>query len=194
MNALLTSDEEQALLRLARVTLQEWIQKESEDVDLSTFDLTETLSRNAGAFVTLHENGKLRGCIGYIEPIKPLYKTVIDNARNAATGDPRFAKVTATELPHIDIEISVMSPLRTIDSVDEIVVGTHGLVIRKDVNQGVFLPQVAVEQKWNLEQYLEGICRKAYLPAGAWKKGAQIQVFTAQVFGEKGRAEGETSP
>jgi AmmeMemoRadiSam system protein A len=187
MTTLLTPDEERTLLRLARVTLEAWIKNESKDVDLEMFDLTEPLSSRAGAFVTLHHEGKLRGCIGYIEPIKPLYEAVMDNARNAATNDPRFPKVTVTELPYVDVEISVMSPLRKIDSVDEIVIGEHGLVIKKDYNQGVFLPQVAVEQKWNLEQYLEGICRKAYLPTDAWKEDAELEVFTAQVFGEKER-------
>jgi len=181
----LTADEEQTLLRLARATLKEWVEKGSQKVDLAQFTLTPTLKRNAGAFVTLHERGDLRGCIGYIEPIKPLHETVMENARNAATEDYRFPPVKAGELGVIDIEISVMSPLRKIKSVDDIVIGKHGLIIKKSSNQGVFLPQVPVEQGWNLEQYLEGICRKAGLPRGAWKEGAELLVFTAQVFGEK---------
>jgi len=187
---ILTPDEEQTLLKLARETLVQWVVHNSANVDLSKFDLTPALKRKAGAFVTLHEEGRLRGCIGYIEPIKPLYEAVMDNARNAATRDVRFPPVTATELPHIDIEISVMSPLRKISSVDEIVIGKHGLVIEKGINRGVFLPQVPVEQGWNLEQYLEGICRKAFLPPDAWKHGATLYVFTAQVFGEKDRRGG----
>lgn len=184
---ILSDEEEQTLLRLARATLSQWIERGSKQVDLSQFNLTEALKRKAGVFVTLHENGRLRGCIGYIEPIKPLYEAVMDNARNAATNDPRFPAVTARELDRIDIEISVMSPLRQIETIDEIVIGKHGLVIEKGLNRGVFLPQVPVEQGWNLQQYLEGICRKAFLPPDAWKKGAKLYVFTAQVFGEKPR-------
>lgn len=181
----LSDEEEQTLLKLARTSLNEWINNKSDDVNLSKFDLTPNLRRDAGAFVTLHEKGRLRGCIGYIMPIKPLYETVLENARNASTGDPRFPKVAAKELPDIDIEISVMSPLHKIDSINEIEIGRHGLLIKKGASQGVFLPQVPVDQGWDLNQYLEGICRKAYLPRGAWKTGAELQVFTAQVFGEK---------
>jgi hypothetical protein len=186
----LTAEEEQALLKLARATLVEWVGRGSKKMDLSPFNLTPVLKRNAGAFVTFHKQGDLRGCIGYIEPIKPLHETVMDNARNAATNDPRFPAVTKDELDDIDIEISVMSPLRKVSNVNEIVVGKHGLVIKKGWNQGVFLPQVPVEQGWNLTQYLEGICRKASLPRGAWKEGAELLVFTAQVFGEKERPAG----
>lgn len=182
---ILTPDEEQTLLKLARATLVQWIEKDSDSVDLSSFDLTPALRKKAGAFVTLKSKGRLRGCIGYIEPIKPLYETVIENARNAATKDPRFPAVTGTELPHIHVDISVMSPLRKIDSVEAIVVGRHGLVIEKGFNRGVFLPQVPVEQRWNLQQYLEGICAKANLSPGSWKEGATLYVFSAQVFGEK---------
>jgi AmmeMemoRadiSam system protein A len=189
----LSEAEEQTLLRLARTTLAEWVERQSKSVDLTKFELTPILRRKSGAFVTLHAQGDLRGCIGYIEGIKPLYETVMDNARNAATEDTRFSPVGKAELAQIDIEISALSPLRKIGSVEEIVIGKHGLLIKKGYNQGVFLPQVPVEQGWNLEQYLEGICRKAYLPRGAWKEGAELQVFTAQVFGEKeSRAGGKT--
>jgi len=172
-------------LRLARTTLVEWVERGSKKVDLSQFDLTPTLRRKLGAFVTLHARGDLRGCIGYIEAIKPLCETVMENACNAATRDTRFSPATKKELRDIDIEISVLSPMRKIESVKEIVIGKHGLFIQKGFYQGVFLPQVPVEQGWNLDQYLEGICRKAGLPRGAWKEGADLSVFTAQVFGEK---------
>jgi len=181
-----TAEEEQTLLRLARVTLTEWVERGSKKVDLSSFDLTPPLRRKLGAFVTLHSHGELRGCIGYVEPIKSLYETVMDNARHAATEDSRFPPVTKKELRDIDIEISVLSPMRKIAAVNEIVIGKHGLMLKKGLfNQGIFLPQVPVEQGWNLDQYLEGICRKAGLPQGAWKEGAELSVFTAQVFGEK---------
>jgi hypothetical protein len=184
----LTAAEEKALLKLARRTLVEWVTNHSRKFNLAEFALTPKLKENAGAFVTLHERGHLRGCIGYIEPIKPLHQTIMENACNAATSDYRFPTVQAKELPDIDIEISVMSPLRKIAKVDEIVVGKHGLLIKKGINQGVFLPQVPVEQKWNRDQYLEAICRKAYLSPGSWRD-AELFVFTAQVFGEKESSE-----
>ncbi|MBM3333130.1 AmmeMemoRadiSam system protein A [Candidatus Sumerlaeota bacterium] len=181
----LSGDEEQTLLRLARATLVEWLERGSRKVDLSKFDLTPALRRDAGVFVTLHKHGQLRGCIGHTDPIKPLYEAVIENAINAAANDWRFPTVTKRELADLDIEISVMSPLRKIKSPEEIVIGRHGLMIEKRSRRGIFLPQVPVEQGWNREQYLEEICRKAELPPGSWKEGAELQVFTAQVFGEK---------
>jgi len=189
----LTDEEEKTLLRLARVTLVEWVERGSKKVDTSPFDLTPALQRSQGAFVTLHERGQLRGCIGYVMPIKPLYQTVMDNARNAAMEDPRFRPVTKEELREIDIEISVMSPLEKIKSVDEIVIGKHGVLIKKGGRQGLYLPQVPVEQGWNLEQYLESLCfEKAGLPRDAWKEGAEIYIYSAQVFGEKeSRAKGK---
>jgi len=186
----LSPEEEQTLLQLARRSLTEWVARHNDKINFAPFQLTDNLRRPAGAFVTLHERGELRGCIGYIQPLKPLFETVMENARNAATDDPRFDAVTAAELPAIDLEISVMSPLRKIGALDEIVVGRHGLLIQKGFYQGVFLPQVPVEQKWNRDQYLEGICRKAHLPRGAWREGADLFVFTAQVFGEKDSTEG----
>jgi hypothetical protein len=187
---ILTEAEEQTCLRLARATLVEWVEHGSKNVDLAKFDLTPTLRQKLGAFVTLHARGDLRGCIGYPQAIKPLYETIMDNARNAATEDTRFSPVTKREIADIDIEISVLSPMREIESAKEIVIGKHGLLIKKGWNQGIFLPQVPVEQGWNLDQYLEGICRKAGLPRGAWKEGAELSVFTAQVFGEKERLAG----
>jgi AmmeMemoRadiSam system protein B/AmmeMemoRadiSam system protein A len=143
------------------------------------------LTRDSGAFVTLKKHGALRGCIGYIEAVKPLYEAIAEMAESAALRDPRFNAVKPTELGEIDLEISVLSPLRPLKSIDEIVVGKHGLVLTSGLRRGVLLPQVPTEQGWNRDQFLEGLCRKTGVPDRAWEKGAKLEVFTAQVFGER---------
>lgn len=185
-NGELSPDEQQTLLKLARDTLETSLRQKDKAVpDLAQYELTPQLREKSGVFVTLKKHGQLRGCIGYIEGIKPIYQTVIDNAKNAAFNDPRFPKVRADELKDITIEISVMSPLRRIKSVDEIVVGKHGLTIEKGSHHGLLLPQVPGEWGWNRDTFLVHICRKAGLPDDAWKEGATLKVFSAQVFGEK---------
>jgi len=182
----LSSAEQQTLLKLARDTLQTLLQQKGKaGPDLARYELTPRLREKAGVFVTLKKHGQLRGCIGYIEGIKPIYQTVIDNAKNAAFNDPRFPKVRADELKDIMIEISVMTPLRRIQSVDEIVVGKHGLTIEKGYHHGLLLPQVPGEWGWDRDTFLVHICRKAGLPDDAWKEGATLKVFSAQVFGEE---------
>jgi AmmeMemoRadiSam system protein B/AmmeMemoRadiSam system protein A len=144
------------------------------------------LKRRCGAFVTLKERGELRGCIGYIEAIKPLFQTVADVAASAALNDPRFMPVSPEELPDLTLEISVLTPLRRLTDPAEIVIGKHGLLIRKGGYQGLLLPQVATEWGWDKWQFLEHTCRKAGLPPDAWKDPqAEIYTFTAQVFGEE---------
>ncbi len=140
------------------------------------------LLENRGAFVTLTQNRMLRGCIGYIEGIKPLMQAVVENAASAAVGDPRFRPVTPEEIPTLDLEISVLSPLQSVPGPSDIIVGTHGILLDKDGRRSVFLPQVAGEQGWDLETTLTHLALKAGLPADAWRDGAQFQVFTALVF------------
>jgi hypothetical protein len=148
--------------------------------------LTPRLSEKRGAFVTLHEHGQLRGCIGYIEAVKPLYQAVSDMAVAASTEDPRFPPVETHELDSIDIEITVLSPMHSIPSPDSVVVGKHGVVINKSGRSAVFLPQVPVEEGWDRNTYLSQLCLKAQLPRDAWKSpDARLSVFTGQVFGEK---------
>jgi AmmeMemoRadiSam system protein A len=139
-----------------------------------------------GAFVTLHWKGHLRGCIGMLEARAPLDKTVREMAEAAALRDYRFQPVTAEEIPEIDIEISALSPLRKIDDVNEIDIGTHGIWITKGVYRGVLLPQVATEQGYDRITFLQQTCRKAGLPPDAWKDtDTIIEIFSADVFGEK---------
>nr|HID59222.1 AmmeMemoRadiSam system protein A [Desulfobacterales bacterium] len=138
-----------------------------------------------GAFVTLHKKGALRGCIGVFTSDKPLYRTVQEMALAAAFEDPRFAPLTREELDEIDIEISVLSPLKRIDDLKSIEVGKHGLYIVKGLNRGVLLPQVASEHNWDRETFLTQTCYKAGLPGDCWKGDCEVYTFTAQIFGEK---------
>jgi len=143
----------------------------------------DRLREKRAAFVSLHKRGELRGCIGSTMARLPLDQAVADAAYSAAMQDPRFDPVTVDELPDIDVEISVLSPLAEIRP-EEIVVGRHGLMISSDFARGLLLPQVAESRGWSAERFLEETCRKAGLPGDAWRHGAKIQAFTAAVFGE----------
>ncbi|MCS7314737.1 MAG: AmmeMemoRadiSam system protein B [Bryobacteraceae bacterium] len=144
------------------------------------------LLEDRGAFVTLKRHGQLRGCIGYVFPVKPLYLTVRDVAAMAAVRDERFPPVTTKELDELEYEVSVLSPLRRVLSVEEIVVGRHGLVVKRGDREGLLLPQVASEQRWDRRTFLEQTCLKAGLPPGAWRDPeTDIFRFTAFVFDER---------
>ena len=146
----------------------------------------KSIEQDRGAFVTLKINGRLRGCIGYTAPIKPLYLTVRDVAIQAATNDPRFSPVSVEELPELEYEISVLSPFHHVRDVNEIQVGRDGLLIKKGPYVGLLLPQVPVEWGWDRETFLQQTCRKAGLPPDAWKDPeADLFRFTAFVFGDK---------
>jgi AmmeMemoRadiSam system protein B/AmmeMemoRadiSam system protein A len=141
------------------------------------------LKENRGAFVTLQKRGQLRGCIGYIEGHGPLHHTIQEMAEAAAFRDPRFSPVKEKELPELDIEISVLTPLQRIKDVNEIQVGTHGIYIKKGWYSGLLLPQVATEYGWNRQTFLEHTCQKAGLPSTAWKeKDTEIYIFSADIF------------
>jgi AmmeMemoRadiSam system protein A len=127
----------------------------------------------------------LRGCIGYTSAVKPLYMTVRDTATLAAIRDPRFQPVEASELPLLDYEISVLSPLRRVTDIQQIKVGEHGLLMKNGDNEGLLLPQVPVEQNWDRQTFLEQTCAKAGMSPGCWKdEDTDIFMFTAVVFGE----------
>lgn len=143
------------------------------------------LTQKSGAFVTITKDGQLRGCIGFIEALYPLYQSVAKAARSAACQDPRFYPVQPNELNDIKLEISVLYPPVKVENIEEIKVGRDGLIIKQDMHQGLLLPQVAMEYGWNCEQFLEQTCVKAGLSRDAWKKGAEIWRFEAQVFGER---------
>ena len=135
--------------------------------------------------MTLREAGALRGCIGYTSALKPLYMTVRDTATLAAIRDPRFQPVDTAELPRLDYEISVLSPLHRVLDIEQIRIGEHGLLMKNGENEGLLLPQVPVEHKWDRATFLEQTCAKAGLPFGCWKdEDTDIFSFTAVVFGE----------
>ena len=176
----LTEAEKDRLLELARAALEEAVRlgRMSEVAERS-----EALRIPCGAFVTLTGGNRLRGCIGHIEALRPLYVTVRECARAAALDDPRFEPVTPAELPSLRLEISVLSPLLDV-APQQVEVGRHGLLISRAAQRGLLLPQVAVEWNWDREQFLEETCLKAGVPADAWQHGARIQAFTAQVLEE----------
>ncbi|HIC89059.1 MAG TPA: AmmeMemoRadiSam system protein B [Anaerolineae bacterium] len=176
----LDEDAQHVLLTLARHTLDEYL----HDGVAPFVRPTQPALRALGAtFVTLKEDGELCGCIGELIARRPLYLSVQYSALHAALDDPRFPPVSPNELDRVSIEISVLSPPQPI-SVDEIQVGVHGLIIVKGSHHGVLLPQVPVEQGWDKEQYLRGLCRKAGLSEDRCWEDAQLYGFTAQVFGE----------
>lgn len=143
------------------------------------------LTRRSGAFVTLMENGELRGCIGHLEADHPLYQTVQEMATSAAFSDPRFPPLKKNEMDKISLEISILSPFQRITDVNQIEIGKHGLLISQGGGRGIFLPQVPVEQGWDLPAYLTNLCLKAGLPDKCWtKEDAVLYTFTAVVFGE----------
>lgn len=144
---------------------------------------TPHLAEERGAFTTLHLNGELRGCIGYVLPVSSLYKTVANTAVAAAFEDPRFDPVTVEEAAALKAEISVMSPLFPI-SPEQVEVGKHGLLVSLGMRRGLLLPQVPFEHGWDRVTFLNETCRKAWLPVDAWQRGAALQAFTAEIFGE----------
>jgi len=146
----------------------------------------EDLPEASGAFVTLKKKGELRGCIGTLECRAPLAEEVARVAVCAAREDPRFEPVRASELDEIDVEVSVLGPLEQIDPLDPtaIVIGVHGLVVERGYRRGLLLPQVATELNWDREAFLAHTCLKAGLPADAWRSGAKVYRFAAEVFGD----------
>jgi AmmeMemoRadiSam system protein A len=147
----------------------------------------DTLKRPAGAFVTLKTaDGDLRGCIGSIQAVEPMYQAVSSSAISAALRDPRFHPVQAAELPALELEISVMGPIERVTDIKQIQPGRDGLIIRRGRNAGLLLPQVATEYGWGTEEFLDHTCVKAGLPPGCWRSpDTQIEKFSAEVFGEK---------
>ena len=144
------------------------------------------LAQPRGVFTTLHLRGELRGCVGYVLPVSPVYVAVAETARAAAFEDARFYPVTLEEARHLEIELSILSPPQPI-SPESVEIGCHGLLISMNGRRGLLLPQVPVEHHWDRITFLQQTSRKAGLPVDAWQKGATIEAFTAEVFGEDSR-------
>ena len=183
-NNMLNEEQKKKMLKLARASIMHYLKTGGR---LDTKEGDPVLNEEMGAFVTLHRRGALRGCIGNMVGRGPFYLTVRDMAIEAATGDPRFRLVTLDEMDEIDIEISALSPLKKIKNPDVIEAGKHGVIVKQGFRSGVYLPQVATEQGWDREQFMNSLCgQKAGMDADAWKKGdCDIYIFTAEVFGEK---------
>ncbi|MFB0566455.1 MAG: AmmeMemoRadiSam system protein B [Candidatus Aminicenantaceae bacterium] len=175
----LTLEEKKELIKISQLAITKFINVKNI-LDYKTQNSNFLVKK--GAFVTLKKRGYLRGCIGIIEPLFPLYQTVIRASIYAACEDPRFPPVAPKELNDLEIEISVLSPLEKISNPKQVIVGKHGLVISKNGKKGLLLPQVPVENNWSRKEFLEQACIKSGLPREAWKKGAEIYIFEAIVF------------
>lgn len=176
--------EQKALLTVARGSIAEALGVGARP----TVEAGGALGRPRGAFVTLHtQGGDLRGCVGTFQPRGTLLDTVAEMARAAAFDDPRFPPVRAEELETLEVEISALSELAP-GAPGAVEVGIHGLCVQRGFHRGVLLPQVAVEERWDRETFLDHTCLKAGLPPGAWRQpDTKLFTFTAEVFGEKER-------
>ena len=191
MDFAITDEEKKALLTKARETIAAKLEKRQPRYQLGPAlekaikEGTSALSKPCGAFVTLHLGGKLRGCIGRMNAVTALEETVRIMAIEAAFGDPRFPPLDASEFSGISIEISALSPMEICPNPRSVKVGVHGLYLMHRGRSGVLLPQVPVEQGWNLDEYLDYICVKAGLPSHSYDApGAELFTFTAVVFGD----------
>ena len=177
---MLTRDTQRQLLAIARAALEARVRGTR---------VPESGSKGSnqpgqGAFVTIFCNGELRGCLGRVTSDWPLPDLVRHLAREVADSDPRFTPVAPHELEDIALEVSVLTPEREIRSIDEIELGRHGLIVEQGSRKGLLLPQVPTEHEWDRETFVSQTCLKAGLPADAWRHGARLLVFEAQVFGE----------
>lgn len=177
----LTDQEKRFLVEYSRRVLIDYT-TQRQTPDIISHGRLDTMKR--GAFVTLYKKNNLRGCIGYIEPIKTCLEAVRDNTISAAARDPRFSVVIPGELDDITIEISILTPPEAIDSWRDIEIGKHGIILEKGHNRSVFLPQVPVEQQWDLETTLNHLAMKAGLPFDAWKDNTGFKVFETEIIKE----------
>jgi AmmeMemoRadiSam system protein A len=180
----LTDAEKETLFAIAMDTLDWCTRADRKSFDFSRYQLTDKLKTKTATFVTLKvkANDELRGCIGSLEPHEALYMSVHNNAVNAALNDTRFEQVRNTEIQSLDVHVSILSPIVDIASLDGFKLGEHGIILSKMGRRAVFLPEVAIEQKWTREQTLSYLSRKAGLPSDAWKQGAAFKVFSSVVL------------
>jgi len=174
-----SAQERRVLLHLAH----EAIASALEHSEISPEPPSEHLAQPRGAFTTIYHYGQLRGCVGYVLPVCSLYRTVAETARAAAFDDTRFPPLRSEELPGLQVSLSILSVLEPI-SPERIEIGRHGLVVTMGGRRGLLLPQVPIERNWTREAFLGQTCRKAGLPEEAWRSGAQIEAFTAEVFAD----------
>ena len=175
-----TPEERRVLLTLAHQSILTAL--EGHEIPLTP--PSPHLAEMRGAFTTIYYQHQLRGCVGYVFPVASLYRTVAETARAAAFEDTRFLPVTSEEAAELEVSLSILSPLKSIMP-QEVEIGRHGLLISQGSHRGLLLPQVPVEHEWDRITFLEQTCHKAGLPEDAWQKGATIEAFTAEVFGER---------
>jgi AmmeMemoRadiSam system protein A len=179
-----TPEERSILLQLAHQSILSAL----EHREISLDPPSPRFSEPRGAFTTIYLQGGLRGCVGYVLPVFSLYRTVAETARAAAFEDTRFSPVTLAEAPALEVSLSILSPLKAIKP-EEIEIGVHGLVVAQGGRRGLLLPQVPVEHHWDRITFIEQTCHKAGLPRDAWQNGATLEVFSAEVFGDRERGE-----
>jgi AmmeMemoRadiSam system protein A len=175
-----TPEERAVLLRLAHESILSALERR----EISLTPPSPHLDEPRGAFTTIYFHGNLRGCVGYVFPVASLYRTVAETARAAAFEDTRFSPVSPQEAPELDVSLSILSPLRVITP-EEVEIGRHGLVVSHGGRRGLLLPQVPIEHQWDRATFMEQTCRKAGLPLDAWRQGATLEAFTAEVFGDR---------
>jgi len=176
-----TDDDRHRLLTIARHALEARVRREPEPAP----ETGGALDTPCGAFVSIHRLLELRGCLGRLERDWPISRVVAHLGRAVADSDPRFPPVTVDELAALSIEISALGPERTVRSIQDVEIGRHGLIVAHGRRRGLLLPQVATEHAWDVETFLHHACLKAGLPPDAWRNGASVAVFEAQVFGER---------
>lgn len=180
---MLSPSHRRQLLTIARQSIEAALAGRPVELDPTQYD--DFLKTPAGAFVTLTKHGELRGCIGSIRAVLPLYQAVSTSAVNAAFGDPRFYPLTTVEWPEIELEISVMGPIERVSDLSDIQVGRDGLIITRGRYAGLLLPQVASERGWDRDTFLRQTCVKAGLPPDAWRsEDCRIEKFSAEVFSD----------
>jgi|HubBroStandDraft_5_1064220.scaffolds.fasta_scaffold02099_6 AmmeMemoRadiSam system protein A len=175
-----TQEERRILLKLAHTSIEAALEKRG----ISLGPPSPHLAQPRGAFTTLYFRGQLHGCVGFVLPTASLYRTVAETARAAAFEDTRFLPVTREEAPHLQVSLSILSPLRPLGA-EDVEIGRHGLLMSHHGRRGLLLPQVPVEHGWDRLTFLAETCRKAGLPLDAWQHGATIEAFTAEVFGDE---------
>jgi len=180
---MLGDEEKRLLIGIAISAIRQIVAGETENSELLRSAPSPDYN---GAFVTVHIDDDLRGCIGYLAPIKPMPQAVRELAQTAATEDMRFAPIRAVELPGLSVEITLLEPMEEIGGPADIVIGEHGVYIERDLRRGILLPQVASERGWTAEEFLEAVCDKARLHRNAWKEpGTVLQRFGAELFSSK---------
>lgn len=186
---MLNEEQRRAALAAARASIEARVTGRRPPVDVAV----DALPDASGVFVTVKVAGDLRGCLGTLECRGDLVDEIVRCAEDAASHDRRFAPVTAAELGELSIEISILGPLERIDPLapGAVIVGTHGLVVEEGRHRGLLLPQVASERGWTAETFLDHTCIKASLPADAWRSGAAVYRFEAEVFGGRDGARAE---